>query len=212
MSWVATAIIGGAVIGGVSANRAADTAADATQAGVDASVGEQRRQFDLTREDLRPTREAGNRAIGRLDRLQSGDFSDFFTSPGFEFVRDEGLRGIENRFSASGGSLSGNALRRLTEFNSGLASREFGNFFERDSRIAGLGGAATNAGVAAGQNSANNISNAFLQGGAITGNARASGVQGVNDAIQGGISNFFTARQAGLFDPPTPRRLGVGGI
>jgi len=197
MSFVATAIIGGSIIGAGASILGSNAIADASQAGTDAAIGEQRRQFDLNRQDLAPFRETGVNALGRLNNLQSGDLSDFFTSPGFEFVRDEGLRGIENRFSASGGALSGNALRRLNEFNSGLASQEFGNFFERDSRLAGLGGSATNAGVAAGQNSANNISNAFMNNGINQGNARASGIQGVNSAIQGGISNYLFAKGLG---------------
>ena len=175
MSFVATAIVGGALIGGIAANRASD----AQQEGVDRSIAEQRRQFDLNRSDLSTGREVGNNALNRLDNLQSGDFSDFFTSPGFEFVREEGTRGIENRFSASSGALSGNALRRLTEFNSGLASQEFGNFFNRDATLAGFGQNATNVGVASGTNISGNVSNALIAGG----NARASGVSGVNNAI-----------------------------
>ena len=118
--------------GGISAQKAAKR----QKKGVDQSIEEQRRQFDLNRADLAPFRETGVNALERLNTLAEGDTSGFFTSPGFEFVRDEGLRGIENRFSASGGALSGNALRRLTEFNSGLASQEFGNFFERNARLA----------------------------------------------------------------------------
>ena len=88
MSWVATAIVGTAVIGGI----ASDRASEAQQEGVDASVAESRRQFDLNREDLAPFRESGVSALGRLNALAEGDTSGFFTSPGFEFVRDEGLR------------------------------------------------------------------------------------------------------------------------
>lgn len=193
MSAIATAIVGGAIIGGVASNRAAGKAAEGTAG----ATAELRRQFDLNREDLAPFRESGVNALGRLNQLAEGDTSGFFTSPGFEFRREEGLRGIENRFSASSGALSGNALRRLTEFNSGLASQEFGNFFERNARLAGLGGAATNAGVASGTAISGNISNALIG----QGNARASGVQGVNDAIQGGLSNFLFAKGAGLFTP-----------
>jgi len=213
MSWVATAIIGGAVIGGIASSRAASEQAGAIEAGADASVAEQRRQFDLNRADLAPFREGGVNALGRLDQLNQGDFSGFFTSPGFEFVRDEGLRGIENRFSASGGSLSGNALRRLTEFNSGLASQEFGNFFNRQLSQAGLGQAATTAGVAAGSQSAANISNTLFSSGIQQGNARASGVAGINSAIQGGIGNALFAQGLGLFDPAEiSRQRSSGGL
>ncbi len=190
---IGAAIIGGALIGGISSRQASK----AQQRGGDLAIAEQRRQFDLNRADLAPGREAGTAALGRLGQLQSGDLSDFFTSPGFEFVRDEGLRGIENRFSASGGALSGNALRRLTEFNTGLASQEFGNFFNRDLALAGIGQSAVNTGVAAGAGTSANISNALVG----QGNARASGILGVNTALQGTLANFLTAKQAGLFDP-----------
>ena len=202
MAWVATAIVGSAIIGGVASSRAASKQAE----GTGAAISEQRRQFDLNRADLAPFRESGVNALGRLNRLAEGDTSGFFTSPGFEFRREEGLRGLENRFSASGGALSGNALRRLTEFNSGLASQEFGNFFERNARLAGLGGAATNQGIASGTAISGNISNALIG----QGNARASGVLGINEALQGGLSNFFTAKAGGLFDPTKPR-TGRGG-
>lgn len=199
---VGAAIIGGSILGGISSARAAKRAASAQQAGITQSIEEQRRQFDLNRADLAPFRQTGVEATERLRRLGAGDTSEFFTSPGFEFRREEGLRGIENRFSASGGALSGNALRRLTEFNQGLASQEFGNFFQRQAQLAGLGQGATQAGVAAGTNIAGNISNALVQGG----NARASGIQGVNTAIQGTLGNLLFAKGAGLFKP---QRTGV---
>ncbi len=183
---VGAAILGGAIIGG----GASILGSRSQERGFEESAAESRRQFDLTRQDLAPFRESGVRALDRLNALSEGDTSGFFTSPGFEFRREEGLRGLENRFSASGGALSGNALRRLTEFNSGLASQEFGNFFERQSRLAGLGGAATNVGAQVGANLSGNISNALIG----AGNARASGVQGINDAIQGGLGNFLFLR------------------
>lgn len=200
MSWVATAIIGGAVIGGIASGRAADVQAEGTEA----SIAESRRQFDLNRADLAPFRATETAALGRLDQLSEGDFSGFFTSPGFEFRRDEGLRGIENRFSAQGGAQSGNALRRLAEFNQNLASGEFGSFFNRNLALAGLGG--TGQTVQAGTNVSRDIANTLER----QGDVRASGILGVNDAIQGGLGNLLFAQGAGVFDRPPPRRrLGV---
>jgi hypothetical protein len=138
-----------------------------------------------------------------LDQLSEGDFSGFFTSPGFEFVREEGTRGIENRFAAQGGAQSGNALRRLAEFNQNLASTEFGNFFNRNLSLAGLGG--TGQTVQAGTNVSRDISNALQR----QGDVRGSGILGVNDAIQGGLGNFLFAQGAGVFDPKKPRVAGV---
>jgi len=181
--------IGAAIFSGVTAP---GRAAEAQERGIQLGIEESRRQFDLNREDLAPFRQGGVNALGRLDQLNEGDFSGFFTSPGFEFRREEGLRGIENRFSASGGALSGNALRRLTEFNSGLASQEFGNFFNRNLRQAGLGQTATQAGVVAGTNISGNISNALQR----SGDVRASGILGQNEAIQGLLENALFATGA----------------
>lgn len=201
MSWVATAIIGGAVIGGVTSASASRRAASAQEEGTQASIAESRRQFDLNRQDLAPFRATETAALGRLDQLQGGDFSGFFTSPGFEFRREEGTRGIENRFAAQGGAQSGNALRRLAEFNQNLASSEFGDFFNRNLALAGLGG--TGAGVQAGTNVSRDIANTLERQGDI----RASGVLGVNDAVQGTLGNLLFAQGAGVFDPrnPSPR-------
>ena len=198
MSWVATAIIGASVISGVTATSASRRAADAQAEGIDQSIAEQRRQFDLNRSDLAPFRQTEQAALGRLDQLSEGDFSGFFTSPGFEFVRDEGLRGIENRFSSRGGAQSGNALRRLAEFNQNLASTEFGNFFGRNLSLAGLGGTAQ--GVQAGTNVSRDISNSLER----RGDVRASGILGENDALQGTLGNLLfagIAKRRGLFDP-----------
>jgi len=116
--------------------------------------------------------------------------SRFETSPNYEFVRDEGLRGLENLGSARGGQLSGNALRGATAFSSNLASGEFNNYVTRLFGIAGLGQGAVNTGVQAGANTAGNLSQIYMN----QGNARASAYMGaaggVNNAIQGGLQNW----------------------
>lgn len=180
------AAIGGPLISGLLGKSGADEQADAARAG----IGEQRRQFDLSREDLAPFREASTGALGRLNALSTGDLTGFQTSPGFEFRRSEGQRDIGSSFAAGGLGKSGNALRALTEFNQGLASQEFGNQFQQQLQLAGLGGQGVQAGVQAGQQTAGNISNLLANQGA----ARASGLQNINQAIQGGISNFLINR------------------
>lgn len=65
----AAAIIGGAVISGVMGNQAAKKGANATRAAADASIAEQRRQFDLVRGDTAPYREVGQGALNQLAGL-----------------------------------------------------------------------------------------------------------------------------------------------
>lgn len=106
------------------------------------------------------------------------DYSAFFKSPDYQFRRDQGIQGIERTASARGLTGSGNALAALDEYNSNLAAGEFGNYFNRQAALAGIGQTATNTATTAGMNAANN-SAALLQNAA---DARASGVAGQADA------------------------------
>lgn len=181
----AAAIIGSAVVGAGASAYSSKKASKAAQKGYDAAAAEQARQYDQTREDYAPWREAGQGALGRLTDASEGDFSAFTKSPGYEFRRDEGMRNVGNFFSAKGSG--GNALKALAEWNQNVASNEYGNWWNRQAGLAGVGQSATAGTAAAGANAAANISNAYIG----AGNARASGVMGVNNAIQSGIGAYL---------------------
>jgi hypothetical protein len=106
------------------------------------------------------------------------DYSNFFASPDYTFRRGEGTRGIERSAAASGLTGSGNALAALADYNSNLAAGEFGNYFNRQAALAGIGQTAVNTATTAGMNASNNIG-ATLQNAA---NARASGIGDSADA------------------------------
>lgn len=128
----------------------------------------------------------GTNALGRLDRTSTGDMTNFFASPDYNFRREEGMRGLERTAAARGGAFSGNALRALGERNSNLASGEFGDWWDRQAGLAGFGQSATNATAMAGQNKANNVSNNMIG----AGDARASGIAGQANAWSGAISGL----------------------
>jgi hypothetical protein len=238
--WVAAIGAGAAVAGGAMQADAAKDAARAQGRAADAATAEQRRQFDLTREDTAPYREIGRQALGALGSIygysmpvtgyggasggtpgvdqRSGwrinpngsvtgasmgsqgitagggmpgtdgmqtpsgvgmpDYSNFFASPDYQFRRDQGTQGIERSLAARGLGTSGNALAALTEYNSNLAAGEFGNYFNRQAALAGIGQTAVNTSANAGANAAGNIGNALMAGG----NARASGIAGSANA------------------------------
>ena len=127
--------------------------------------------------------------------LSGPNYSNFFASPDYEFRRSEGQRNIGNSFAARGGAFSGNALRALTDYNSNLAAGEFGNYFNRQAALAGIGQTAANTSGVFGGQAAGNIGNALIG----AGNARASGIMGqgqaLNNALQGGIGNWLLYRQ-----------------
>ena len=170
--WLDYALPGiNALVGGYAANQAAD----AESAGFDRAIAEGARQYDTTRSDLMPWLTAGQGALNQL----SNPTANFSASPDYEFRRSEGMRDIGNSFSARGGAQSGNALRALSEYNSSLASGEFGNWWNRQAGLAGVG---QTAGTNLGQFGANTAANAgnFLAG---QGASRASGVLGKYGAL-----------------------------
>lgn len=144
---------------------------------------------------------------------QAGNMSRFFASPDYTFRRDEGQRDIGNSFAARGGAASGNALRALSTFNSNLASGEFGNYTNRLMSMAGMGQVANSQAGQAG----NNYTQGLQQSNQQQGDARASGVLGTTNSIQGLLGDFAgiygqrkrTDPMAGLGDIPIwQQRIG----
>jgi hypothetical protein len=171
----------GQVAGSVIQGQGGKNAAAASAAGDAAAIAEQRRQFDLSRSDQMPWLQAGGAALGRLQ-----DPNAFQASPGYAFTRAEGTRDIGNSFAARGGALSGNALRGLDAYNTGLASNEYNNWWNQQAGLAGVGQTSAQSLGGLGQNSANNVSNLLGQ----QGNARASGIIDQTNAISGGLNNI----------------------
>lgn len=209
---VAVAIGGAAVVGAGASIVSGNKAAKAQKRAADQSVAESRRQYDLTRSDYAPWREAGVTAIDALLSAYglrprgsatgasggSGAYGGFFTSPGYEFRRDEGLRAIDRSNSARGRLNSGAADRARMRYADNLASSEYDSYTARLAQLAGLGQSATAGTAAAGENASSNISNALIA----SGNARASSYANTGSAINSGLNNIMTAYlMRGAFNP-----------
>jgi hypothetical protein len=171
---------------------AADRAADAESEALQRAIDEQRRQYDLNRQDLMPWLTAGTGALGNLQNAGTA----FTASPGYDWRRSEGQRDIGNSFAARGGAASGNALRALAEFNQGLASSEFNNWYNQQAGLAGVGqNTAVNLGNL-GQNTAGNIGTALTGQGL----SRASGIINRYGALGQGLTdslNWLQRRRLG---------------
>lgn len=175
-----------------AAGAAGEIQAAATRAG----VKETRRQFDLTRQDLGPIREAGAGALAAQQALlglsgqeaQQAAFAGLQESPGQKFIRDRQQKALLRRSGAIGGLGGGNVRTALQEQAAGFAQQDIQNQFGRLGQIAGQGqAAATNLGQFGAQASGN-VSSLLQQGGA----ARASGILGGAQARQQGLQNLFT--------------------
>lgn len=207
MSFIAVAIGGAAVVGGVTSivgnNKAANAQKDALKQSTaleEQQIAEAKRQFDLQRGDLAPYREAGGVALGQIGRgtADGGEFNrkftqaDFVADPGYEFRRSEGQRGVESSAAARGGILSGGALRALSRYNSDYASNEFGRAFDRYqsdlgnryNRLAGVAGVGQQA-----VNSGNQASQNYV-------NERAAGTAAISNNVQN-VGNVRASQYGG---------------
>jgi len=95
--------------------------------------------------------------------------------PSYAFRQSEGNKAIEAALRARGMYGSGGALKELTDYNSNLASTEFGNQFGRLSTLAGYGQNATNSGNTLGAQYAANVGNIGINSAANSGNALLAG-------------------------------------
>ena len=124
-------------------------------------------------------------ALGNLTKLTTPgeQFDQAMLDPGYQFRLGEGSRAIDRAASARGRYYAPATMQALDRYNQNFATNEFGNVFNRNSTLAGLGQVGTTAGVTAGQNYANNASNITQN----AGDARASGYIGIANAVGGGI-------------------------
>ena len=219
MGWVAAAaMVVSSVIGSKSASKAAkiqaESAMSAGQLQLRAArevIAMQKEQFAQSREDLAPWREAGTRALAEQEDFKFPSYSleDFEASPGYGFAKDEMQRAIGIRNAATGSFYSGRPMRELARYSAGLASQEFGNWFQRErlkstdayNRLAGLsdtGQIATSQTAQLGAESTTRSGSALLRGSESYGSAllaagasRASGVLAKSKATTDAIGAIF---------------------
>jgi hypothetical protein len=195
MSWVAAAVAGSAIIGGVSASNAAKKSAKASKNATNATLAENARQFDLARADTAPYREAGVGALDSIRRIfMGGDMSAIRNDPGYQFTRSEGLSAGADALGSMGMRQSGRAVKAAERYATGLADNQANSVFNRLATIAGIGTSGVNTSANAGANAAGNNSAALMQNGANRASAYMQGGAGVNNAIQGGMSNLLLQR------------------
>lgn len=199
--WVAGAVVGSTVIGGIASNKAAGTQA----AAADRAAAGQERMFERQVELSEPWRKAGEQALNKLIPLtdyQTFGMDQFRADPGYSFRMSEGMKALERSAAARGGLLSGAALKGIQRFGQDLGSQEYQNAFSRyqAERAARLGPLQSLAGVGqttaqqigeAGMRTATNIGETQMSGAA----ARASGYVGGANALTQGLGTYLNYSQ-----------------
>ena len=188
MSGIATAVVAGSVITGVMVSNAqsdaAESAAGAQTAASQASIEEQRRQFDAVQELLKPYATAGQVAIEGQQGLlglagpeaQRQAIAALEAGPQFQSMMKQGENAVLQNASATGGLRGGNVQATLAQFRPQLLSQLIESQFIKLGQVSGLGQASAAGQAAAAQQTGANIGNALTQQGqAAAGAALASG-------------------------------------
>lgn len=157
--------------------------------------------------DLQPYWDAAQQTTEQAAAPGRPSMDAFFESPDFQFNLEEGQKAIDRSAAARGRALSGASVREGVRYASGLASREFGNFTNRLLAAAGLGTTGVTTSANAGIATAGQIGAAQQNAGQARASAYMTGAQGVNNAVQSGLSNYLLTQylkptQAPLSTPP----------
>ena len=168
MSFIAAAIVGGsAIVGGVLQSNAAGRAASKQAASTDRATEEQARQYDQTREDYAPYREAGKKALGQYETEINAPVTsaDVMSDPGYQFGLSQGQLGLDRKAAAAGGRVSGAALKSAAEYANNYATTGYNAAYQRRqdrlnrlASLANIGQTATGGSAAAGAAKSNAIS------------------------------------------------------
>jgi hypothetical protein len=203
MDWGDWIKLGGTLASSYLQSNAAGNAADAANAATQAGIGEQRRQFDLTRADFAQYRAAGVGALGQLagDINKPVTAAEVMQDPGYQFGMQQGQQAIDRKIAAMGGRVSGAAIKEAARYGTDYASTGYNAAYQRKqdrlnrlAAIAGIGQTSTANSAQAGSNAANAItalqqSNAATQGAA--GLARSNIWAGTGNQIAAMAGNWF---------------------
>jgi hypothetical protein len=182
--------IGAAVVGSVASgaikSSAAKGAAKTQAAAADKANAAVEARYQQTRADLAPYREAGLPSLGRLNSMLTDGYEFKPTDPSYDFRFGEGNRAVNTSASAQGNRLSGGTLKALTRYGQGMASTEYGNQFNRNLSLAGIGQSSAAQTGTFGANAAAQSAELTTQ----AGNAIAGGQIGAGNAWGGAVSSI----------------------
>src|SRR5574337_1080768 len=146
MTWVAVAVGGGALVGAIGSNMAANKQAGASKNAANAqlqatqqSIDEQRREYDQTRTDQLPFLQAGYGALDKESAFLNGDTSGFDKSPDYQFALSQGIGALDKSAAANGSLYSGGHSADLMQFGEGTANQFANSYWNKLAGMAGQG-------------------------------------------------------------------------
>lgn len=188
MTWVAVAVVGSQVVGGMMASDAqqgaADTAAGAQVEATKLGIAADKEKFDLVQKLLSPYVNVGTTSLGAYQDMLGLNGADkqqvaldgLQHSPIFTDLVKQGENAILANASATGGLRGGNVQAALAQFRPNLLSQMISDQFSRLGGLVGVGeNAAAGVGNAGMTTGGNIVSLLQQQGAAQAGAALAAG-------------------------------------
>ena len=201
-----------------------ETGSNALREYSDIARGDVNRWYQRAEDPLQPYAQSGERSVRTLNDLyglngrgaQDTARDNFQFSPDYAFARDEGIKAMDHSASARGQLLTGNQLRDVTAFSSGLASQNYNNYADR---LMGMSqqGAAAAGGLSALRSARGNalgdinmsVGNAFMGQGNQLDASIAANSTGVGNALSQLAVAGGTARASG---PVGAANSWIGGL
>jgi len=143
-------------------------------------------------------RNAQNALLNYSNLVASPEFArltvptTFEADPGYAFRKAEGSKALERSALARGKALSGEQGKALEDYNSGLASQEYGNWWNRYSGATQFNNAATQQEYANKYGATRNAFDDWMRLAGM-GQSSAAGQASVNSGLSGNIGNAFTS-------------------
>jgi hypothetical protein len=237
MSWVATAVIGSAVLGAGTAVYEGNKQSNAQKN----AAAQQQKTFGTITQNSQPFMQAGYGATDTLSQLlgtsgtagsevagTGGLKNGYLTSqfaptqdqlnqyPGYQFALQTGGQAVRNADTPGVGALSGAALKDLTNFNVGTANQYYGQYFNQDqtqknnifNRLSSIAGLGQSAAAGVG-NSGTQLGIGSAQAGAAAGASQAAGGVGASNALTGGANTFAGLQYLNAQNPGTQLSSGL---
>lgn len=206
----ALALGGAQVVGGLLGKKGKKKAAKAQAAAAAEAARLQAQRYAEAQAAYAPYMQAGLPGLNNLTRLAQGDQSAFTADPGYQFRLGQGLQSLDRQAAARSGRISGAAMKAAQRYGQDFASNEYGNVWNRNLQLAGIGQNAVSGLAGLGQASANAQGNAIMGQGA----AKAAGYEGAYGALGqtlSGLAGIYAYNKMGGFNPsPTPSSYGYG--
>jgi hypothetical protein len=199
--------IAAAGIGAAGALGGAAMQSSAVSGASKAAAQDQRIAFLMADQYNKPYRDFGTTALNQLAGLTglgpddtATAMSRFQVDPGYQFARDQGLRGVDAGAASRGLLNSGATIKAEEGFASGLASQQFENYVNRLFKLTAMGQSAANQQATDALNTGTNLSNIAASQGAADANIYGNTAKGLGTIANDLFKNpDFQSSLRGLF-------------